>query len=131
MAMAADMKSGCCVVWQMAAASEEHSMQSRDYYSVLGVDRSATGDQIKSAFRRLAQRFHPDVTDDPDGESKFKAVAEAYRTLKRPDTRMAYNRQVLHIFGPGTSTGIDWAVSPLHAWFALCQWPGWAWYWSR
>lgn len=103
-------------------------MRIHDYYSVLGVERSASADEIKSAFRRLAQRFHPDVTDDPDGESKFKAVAEAYRTLKRPETRTAYNRQVLHFYGGSAPTRIDWTTNPLYIWLTLFQWPGWPWF---
>jgi curved DNA-binding protein len=101
-------------------------MKLRDYYTILGVDRSASGDEIKGAFRRLAQRFHPDVTIDPDGEAKFKAVAEAYRTLRRPDTRSAYNRKLLHLQAGGESA---WPVQPIGLWFAFFPWPVWAFFW--
>lgn len=58
-----------------------------NFYKILGIDRRASGDEIKNAYRRLANRFHPDVSDDSDGERKFKVVAEAYKTLKCPETR--------------------------------------------
>jgi curved DNA-binding protein CbpA len=63
----------------------------------LQVDRCASCAEIKSAFRILAKRFHPDVTRDRDGERQFKDVAEAYRTLKRPDSKVAYDRQINNI----------------------------------
>ncbi len=65
----------------------------RDYYEVLGVDRSADDVQIKKAFRGLARQFHPDVNpDDPEAEARFKELAEAYEVLSQPDTRAVYDR---------------------------------------
>lgn len=72
-------------------------MNRQNHYATLHIDRCATCAEIKSAFRTLAQRFHPDVTNDRDGERKFKDVAEAYRTLKRPDTKVAYDHQIHNI----------------------------------
>ena len=69
-------------------------MKILDHYSTLQVDRCASDAEIKAAFRSLAQRFHPDVSEDTDGEQKFKEIAEAYRTLKRPDSRVAYDQQI-------------------------------------
>lgn len=69
-------------------------MKQRNHYSTLHIDRCASCAEIKSAFRILAQRFHPDVTTDQDGERKFKDVAEAYRTLRRPDSKLAYDHQI-------------------------------------
>jgi curved DNA-binding protein len=69
-------------------------MKRQNHYSTLHVDRCASCAEIKSAFRSLAQRFHPDVTKDRDGERKFKDVAEAYRTLKGHDSRIAYDHQI-------------------------------------
>jgi len=72
-------------------------MNRQNHYATLRIDRCASCAEIKSAFRTLAKRFHPDVTDDRDGERKFKDVAEAYRTLKRPDSKVAYDRQINNI----------------------------------
>ncbi len=64
----------------------------RDYYDILGVDRSASEDEIKRAFRRLARRHHPDVNpDDPEAEVRFKEVAEAYEVLRDPERRRQYD----------------------------------------
>src|SRR6185436_5612851 len=57
----------------------------------LGVERSASQDEIKKAYRRLAQKYHPDVSKEPEAESRFKEVAEAYQTLKDPEKRAAYD----------------------------------------
>ena len=72
-------------------------MKRQNHYATLHIDRCASCAEIKSAFRTLAQRFHPDVTKDRDGERKFKDVAEAYRTLKRHDSRVAYDHQINNI----------------------------------
>jgi curved DNA-binding protein len=66
-------------------------MKYADYYAALGVERGASADEIKKAYRRLAQKFHPDVSKEPDAEAKFKEVAEAYGTLKDPEKRAAYD----------------------------------------
>jgi molecular chaperone DnaJ len=64
----------------------------RDYYEVLGVDREASGEEIKKAFRRLARELHPDVNDhDPEAEEKFKAAAEAYEVLSDAERRRTYD----------------------------------------
>lgn len=67
-------------------------MTQRDYYEVLGVPRSASGEDLKSAFRRLARQYHPDVNKSPDAEERFKEVNEAYAVLSDPDKRSAYDR---------------------------------------
>jgi curved DNA-binding protein len=66
-------------------------MKYTDYYAALGVERGASADEIKKAYRRLAQKYHPDVSKEPDAEAKFKEVAEAYGTLKDPEKRAAYD----------------------------------------
>jgi molecular chaperone DnaJ len=62
-----------------------------DHYEVLGVDRNATDDQIKKAYRRLARELHPDVNDAPESQEKFKLVTHAYEVLSDPDERRKYD----------------------------------------
>jgi len=64
----------------------------RDYYQVLGVDRQASGEQIKKAFRRLARQYHPDVNSSPDAEARFKEINEAYEILSDNEKRAMYDR---------------------------------------
>ena len=68
-------------------------MAKRDYYEVLGVSKDAAQDEIKSAYRKLAFKFHPDRNqDDPDAEAKFKEAAEAYEVLGNAEKRQTYDR---------------------------------------
>ncbi|HET8592762.1 MAG TPA: molecular chaperone DnaJ [Solirubrobacterales bacterium] len=65
----------------------------RDYYELLGVERGASEQEVKKAFRRLARELHPDVNDhDPEAEEKFKEAAEAYEVLSDPERRSIYDR---------------------------------------
>ena len=64
----------------------------RDYYEILGVDRSASDGDIKTAFRRLARELHPDVSEAPDAEERFREAAEAYEVLSDPERRATYDR---------------------------------------
>ncbi|MFT4585104.1 MAG: curved DNA-binding protein [Gammaproteobacteria bacterium] len=66
-------------------------MKPVNYYDVMGVDESCSADEIKKAYRRLARKYHPDVSSEPDAENKFKAVGEAYEVLKDPDKRAEYD----------------------------------------
>ncbi|RDI41813.1 DnaJ C-terminal domain-containing protein [Aquicella lusitana] len=67
-------------------------MEYKDYYKILGVDRKASQDDIKHAYRRLARKFHPDVSKEPNAEEQFKNVQEAYEVLKDPEKRTAYDQ---------------------------------------
>jgi len=64
----------------------------RDYYEVLGIQKNASTDDIKSAFRKLARQYHPDVSKEPDAEEKFKEINEAYGVLSDPQKRARYDQ---------------------------------------
>ena len=68
-------------------------MAAKDYYQVLGISRSASSEDIKLAYRRLARKYHPDVSRVPDAEEQFKAVNEAYETLSDSSKRRKYEQQ--------------------------------------
>jgi curved DNA-binding protein len=84
------------------------SMKYKDYYASLGLERGAKEDAIKKAYRRLAQKYHPDVSKEPDAEAKFKEVAEAYQTLKDPEKRAAYDQLGSHSSGQEFEPAPDW-----------------------
>ena len=66
-------------------------MAARDYYEILGVDRTASADEIQRAYRKLARQWHPDVNKSPEAENTFKDVSEAYDALSDPDLRAKYD----------------------------------------
>jgi curved DNA-binding protein len=82
-------------------------MQFKDYYQVMGVARDATEAQIKQAYRKLARKYHPDVSKEKDAEARFKDVGEAYEVLKNPEKRAAYDQ-----LGQGHAAGEDFRPPP-------------------
>lgn len=67
-------------------------MRNKDHYQTLGIPRNAGPEEIKSAYRKLARKFHPDVSREPHAEIQFKEVGEAYKILKDPEKRLAYDQ---------------------------------------
>jgi len=82
-------------------------MQYKDYYSILGVDRNASADDIKKAFRKLARKYHPDVSKEKDAEQKMQEVNEAYAVLSDVEKRAAYDQ-----LGRGYQSGQDFQPPP-------------------
>ena len=76
-------------------------MQFKDYYAVLGVEPSAGDAEIKTAYRRLARKYHPDVSKEAGAEEQFKAVNEAYEALRDPQKRAAYDQLRARGYRPG------------------------------
>lgn len=83
-------------------------MQYKDYYKVLGVARGASDEDIKKAYRRLARKYHPDVSTEKDAEAQFKEIAEAYETLRDPKKRAAYDGLGAHRSGEQFRPPPDW-----------------------
>ena len=82
-------------------------MEFKDYYKVMGVARDATEAQIKQAYRKLARKYHPDVSKEKDAEARFKNVGEAYEVLKSADKRAAYDQ-----LGAGPRPGENFRPPP-------------------
>tara|TARA_A100001391_G_scaffold97812_1_gene64794 strand:+ start:21403 stop:22302 length:900 start_codon:yes stop_codon:yes gene_type:complete len=82
-------------------------MEFKDYYRILGVEPDADDKVIKSAYRKLARQYHPDVSSDDDAESKFKEVSEAYHALKDPEKRAEYDRLRQYQQGGGGGGGFQ------------------------
>ena len=87
-------------------------MAKRDFYEVLGVNKSASKDEIKSAYRKLAKKYHPDINHDADAPEKFKEVQEAYDVLYDDKKRQMYDQFGMAAFEQGASTG--GAGNPFH-----------------
>ena len=82
-------------------------MEYKDYYKVLGVSNDATQDKIRRAYRKLSRKYHPDVSEEPDADDRFKEVNEANEVLKDPEKRAAYDR-----LGANWQTGQDFRPPP-------------------
>src|ERR1035437_4098585 len=90
----------------------------RDYYTVLGVPRTASDGEVKRAFRKLAQQWHPDVNRDSGADERFKEINESYQVLSDPQRRQAYDMfGAAGVNGSGAVTGAQQGVGGCSALF--------------
>ncbi len=82
-------------------------MEFKDYYEIMGIKRDATQDEVRRAYRKLARKYHPDVSKEPDAEARFKEMGEAYEVLKDPEKRAAYDQ-----LGANWKAGQDFRPPP-------------------
>jgi curved DNA-binding protein len=85
----------------------EQGVDFKDYYKIMGVKRDATQDEIKRSYRKLARKYHPDVSKHTDAETRFKEIGEAYEVLKDPEKRAAYDQ-----LGANWKAGQDFRPPP-------------------
>lgn len=92
-------------------------MEFKDYYKIMGVSEGATAEEIKRAYRKLARKYHPDVSKEKDAEAKFKELGEAYEVLKDPEKKAKYDalRQQGFRSGEGFNVPPNWQQQGAHA----------------
>lgn len=84
-------------------------MEYKDYYKIMGLAKTATKDEVKRAYKKLARKYHPDVSKEKDAEAKFKQLGEAYEVLKDPEKRAAYDQLGEHWkTGTGNTPPPNW-----------------------
>jgi curved DNA-binding protein len=83
-------------------------MKYNDYYATLALEPGCSDADIRKAYRRLARRYHPDVSKEPDAEARFKEISEAYQTLSDPEKRQAYDQLGRHQPGEEFQPGPEW-----------------------
>lgn len=94
-------------IWRASCDNQDMAIKFEDYYKTLGVEKSASADQIKRAYRALARKYHPDVNKQPAAQEQFKKVTEAYEVLKDPEKRKRYDQ-----FGANYKEGQDFRPPP-------------------
>lgn len=92
-------------------------MEYKDYYKIMSVARNATPDEIKSAYRKLSRKYHPDISKEKNAEARFKEIGEAYEVLKDPEKRAAYDQ-----LGANWKAGQDFRPPP--QWNTGAEHPG-------
>ncbi|MBS0344667.1 MAG: DnaJ domain-containing protein, partial [Proteobacteria bacterium] len=80
-------------------------MDFKDYYAALGLERSATEDEVRKAYRKLARKYHPDVSKEPDAETRMREVNEAYDVLRDKEKRAAYDQLADRVARGGSPQG--------------------------
>ena len=83
-------------------------MKYKDYYKILGVERGASDEELKKSYRKLARKYHPDVSKEPNAKERFQEVSEAYETLRDKDKRTAYDNLGRHDPGQDFRPSQDW-----------------------
>src|SRR2546422_2344640 len=83
-------------------------MKYKDYYKILGVERGASDEDIKKAYRKLARKYHPDVSKEPNAKEQFQEVSEAYETLKDKEKRAAFDSLGTNRAGQDFRPPPDW-----------------------
>jgi len=86
-------------------------MEYKDYYQILGINRNATQDEVKKAYRKFARQYHPDISKESGAEAKFKEIGEAYEVLKDPEKRKAYDQLGRYQPGQEFRPPPDWEES--------------------
>lgn len=105
-------------------------MAKKDFYTTLGVSKNATEAELKSAYRRLARQYHPDVNKTPEAEKKFKEISEAYQVLSDPNKRKTYDQFGSSAFEPGSGMGAGAQGNPFGAGFNPFGQGGFSYSWS-
>ncbi|MCB1693442.1 MAG: DnaJ domain-containing protein, partial [Pseudomonadales bacterium] len=83
-----------------AVGQQVNTVDFKDYYKILGIEPSASAEDIKRTYKKLARKYHPDVSDEPDAQAKFQEVSEAYEVLKDKDKRAEYDELREYVNNP-------------------------------